>query len=224
MIHNHVNRVFEYQCIPLESCQFCSHELGLLNLLTKQEPTQSDADVLDFRRRSRGVAVLFLHTSHLSTFPVALAGAALTLFQHQSNPKQAGWRAWIIVLWPAFPFNHHQVFQSAQVSHQRESEYEVRGIIGKCQPCDGRCLNAVPESVYFPFHRSARTSRLLLLPTYNRLSNPLWQDSWPWQRGKADLDIGPHPTIKSGLGGSVIFPSSLYLMFILLNMLLLHLM
>lgn len=177
---------------------------------------------LDFRGRSRGVAVLFLHTlsssyqSTLSgsfihppdcppppplpeksslhnkagifqmippgTFPVA--SAAMTLFllaqQHQSNPEQAGRRAGIIALWPAFPSSHHQVFKSTQVSHRRESEYEERGIMGKCQPCDGRCLSAVPEFVDFPLHHSARTSRLLLSPTYSRLSNPLWQDSWPW--------------------------------------------
>lgn len=95
----------------------------------------------------------------------------------QTPSRQAG----IITLWPAFPSSHHQVFKSAQVSHQRESEYEEKRIIGKCQPCDGRCLNAVPKFVYFPLHRCAHTSsRLLLSPTYSRLSNPLWQDSRPW--------------------------------------------
>lgn len=39
----------------------------------------------------------------------------------------------------------------------------------------------------------SRTSRLLLSPTSNRLSNPLWQDSWPRSWGKADLDVGPIP-------------------------------
>lgn len=118
------------------------------------------------------------------TFPVPSAEAALTLFLfaqlHQWNPEQAGRQAGIIVLWPAFPSSHHQVFKSDQVSQQRESEYEERGIIGKCQPCDVRCLNAVPEFVYFPHHRFACTSRLLLSPTSSRLSNPLWQGSWPW--------------------------------------------
>lgn len=83
------------------------------------------------------------------TFPVALT---LFLFaqKHQSNPEQAGRQAGITALWPTFPSSHHQVFKSTQVSHQRESEYEERGIIAKCQLCESRCLNTVPESVYFP--------------------------------------------------------------------------
>lgn len=146
------------------------------------------------------LAVSFIHLTALSlhnkpgvlhmippgTFPVASAGAALTLFPFApatpAKPRaggQAGKRSEIIVLWPAFPSSQHQVFKSAQVSHHRESENEERGIIGKCQPCDDRCLNAMPEFVYFSLHRCACTSRLLLSPTYRRLSNPLWQDSWP---------------------------------------------
>lgn len=110
------------------------------------------------------------------TFPVASA-AALTLFL---LAQHADGCAGINVLWPAFPSSQNQVFKSAQVSHQRELEYEERRIIAKCRQRDSRCLNTMPEFVYFLFYCYACTSRLLLLTTYSRLSNPLWQDSWPW--------------------------------------------
>lgn len=76
------------------------------------------------------------------------------------------------------------------MTHQKESEYEGGG---NKPECDIRCPKAMPECIYFSLCCCSRTSRLLLSPTSSRLSNPLWQDSWPRSWGKADLDIGPIP-------------------------------
>lgn len=96
---------------------------------------------------------------------------ALTLFiicpGRPFKSEQAGMmvhRAGIIVLW----ISPQPTTRWAQVSHQNKWEYEERGITGKCQHFNDRCLDAVPEFVYFPL-----CSRLLLSPTFNSVSNPL---------------------------------------------------
>lgn len=118
---------------------------------------------------------IFKTTNHMippGTFPAASA-AALTLFL---LAQQADGCAGINVVCPAFPSSYPQVFKSAQVSHQREEGQIIKEISAVWR--QGRCLNTMPEFVYFPFYHSACTSRLLLSPTYTRVSNPLWQDLW----------------------------------------------
>lgn len=99
-------------------------------------PPHSTTPPPPFVRSSLHNKPFIFHMIPPGTFPSAPA-AALTLDllarPRRSNPEQAGRRAGIIVQWPAFspPTSHHQVFKSAQVSHQRVSQYEERRIITK---------------------------------------------------------------------------------------------
>lgn len=141
------------------------------------------------RNRKRNAAQLFPDdlTWH---FDCDSAGHTLNLVPiSPSTPvkqEQAGKEAHrpaITVPEPDFPSKDHKLFKSVQVTHQRESEYEGGGTEQECQQCGNRCPKAVPEFIYFL--PRCRTSRLLLSPTSSRLSNPLWQDSWPRSWGES---------------------------------------
>lgn len=74
--------------------------------------------------------------------------------------------------------------------NQNIKEEGLKGNVSNVTP-DARRL--CPEFIYLLLCCCSRTNRLLLSPTSSRLSNPLWQDSWPRWWGKADLDVGPIP-------------------------------
>lgn len=117
---------------------------------------------------------------------------------HSNQPKMNRQihRTVISGRWPDFPSQDRKLFKSGDQSRwltKGNQNIKEDGLNGNVSNVTTDARRPCPEFIYLLLCCCSGTNRLLLSPTSSRLSNPLWQDSWPRSWGKADLDIGPIP-------------------------------